>query len=82
MCRHMLQAARYHRFHFRDTSVLPAGKVLEMATVPAATALGMDREIGSRESGKKADVSSSTGGAIAKWPPTRTPRAPNASRSQ
>jgi cytosine/adenosine deaminase-related metal-dependent hydrolase len=47
---------RYHRFHFKDTNVLPAGKVLEMVTVDAAKALGMEREIGSLEPGKKADV--------------------------
>ena len=56
MFRHMFQAARYHRFHHRDTSVLPAGKVLEMVTVDAAKALGMEQEIGSLEAGKKADV--------------------------
>ena len=56
MFRHMFQATRYHRFHFRDPSVLPAGKVLEMVTVDAARALGMEKELGSLEAGKKADV--------------------------
>lgn len=56
MFRHMFQATRYHRFHFRDPSVLPAGKVLEMVTVDAARALGMEKEIGSLEPGKKADI--------------------------
>ncbi|MFN0099937.1 MAG: amidohydrolase family protein [Gemmatimonadaceae bacterium] len=56
MFRHMFQAMRYHRFHWRDTKVLPAGKVLEMVTVDAAKALGMQDEIGSLETGKKADV--------------------------
>jgi cytosine/adenosine deaminase-related metal-dependent hydrolase len=56
MFRHMFQAMRYHRFHFRDTKVLPAGKVLEMLTIDAARALGMADEIGSLEPGKKADV--------------------------
>ncbi|MBX3174734.1 MAG: amidohydrolase family protein [Gemmatimonadaceae bacterium] len=56
MFRHMFQAMRYHRFHFRDASVLPAGKVLEMVTVDAARALGMEDEIGSLEPGKRADV--------------------------
>lgn len=56
MFRHMFQAGRYHRFHFRDTDVLPAGKILEMVTVDAARALGMADEIGSLEVGKKADV--------------------------
>jgi len=56
MFRHMFQATRYHRFYFHDPKVLPAGKVLEMVTVDAAKALGMDKDIGSLEAGKKADI--------------------------
>lgn len=56
MFRHMFQAMRYHRFWWRDTNVLPAGKTLEMVTVDAAKALGMEHEIGSLEVGKKADI--------------------------
>ena len=56
MFRHMFQCMRYHRFHFRDASVLPAGKVLEMVTIDAARALGLEDELGSLEPGKKADV--------------------------
>lgn len=56
MFRHMQQAMHYHRRHFRDPSVLPPGRVLEMATVDAARALGMEDEIGSLEPGKRADL--------------------------
>lgn len=56
MFRHMFQAMRYHRAAHRDPSVLPAGKVLEMVTIDAARALGMEQEIGSLEPGKKADI--------------------------
>ncbi len=56
MFRHMFQCMRYHRFYYRDPSVLPAGKVLEMVTIDAARALGLEKELGSLEPGKKADV--------------------------
>jgi cytosine/adenosine deaminase-related metal-dependent hydrolase len=56
MFRHMSQAMHYHRTYFRDPSILPAGKVLEMVTIDAARGLGMENEIGSLEVGKKADI--------------------------
>ena len=39
-----------------DASVLPAQKCLDLATVDAAKALGMEKELGSIEIGKKADL--------------------------
>ncbi|HEY8380769.1 MAG TPA: amidohydrolase family protein [Microvirga sp.] len=56
MFRHMQQCMHYHRTYFRDASYLPPGRVLEMTTIDSAKALGMERDIGSIEIGKKADV--------------------------
>ncbi|WAX94764.1 amidohydrolase family protein [Aminobacter sp. NyZ550] len=56
MFRHMAQCMHYHRRHFRDPAYLPPGKTIEMATIDAARALGLEKELGSLEPGKKADI--------------------------
>jgi 5-methylthioadenosine/S-adenosylhomocysteine deaminase len=57
---HMLEEARIavlaQRARGRQFSTLPADRVLEMATIGGARALGIDREVGSLEAGKAADV--------------------------
>jgi 5-methylthioadenosine/S-adenosylhomocysteine deaminase len=56
MFRHMQQCMHYHRTHAKDPKLLPPGRVLEMCTIEGARALGLAREIGSLDVGKKADV--------------------------
>jgi 5-methylthioadenosine/S-adenosylhomocysteine deaminase len=48
--------AKLHKVHLLDPTVMPSRTVLEMATLGGARVLGMEKEIGSLETGKKADV--------------------------
>lgn len=52
----MKAAIDQQRIHFKDANVLPPGKVLEMATIDGYKALGLDKELGSIEVGKRADL--------------------------
>jgi len=52
----MDSAAKLHKVHRLDSTVMPADVVLHMATLGGAKVLGLDKEIGSLEVGKKADV--------------------------
>lgn len=56
MFRHMFQCKRYHGRHFRDSNVLPPGKILEMTTIDGAKAFRVEDKLGSLEAGKKADI--------------------------
>ncbi len=52
----MRQAAFLHKLVSRDPRAIPATAALRMATIDGARALGMEKEIGSLETGKRADV--------------------------
>ena len=52
----MRQAAFLHKLQSKDPRVVSARVALEMATLGGARAIGREKELGSLESGKKADV--------------------------
>tara|TARA_B100001175_G_C19323308_1_gene548844 strand:- start:36 stop:863 length:828 start_codon:yes stop_codon:yes gene_type:complete len=56
MFRHMSQCMHYHRTFFKDTSVMPPGKVLEMVTIDSASGFGLENSLGSLEKNKIADI--------------------------
>ncbi|MCZ8146962.1 MAG: amidohydrolase family protein, partial [Roseomonas sp.] len=56
MFRHMFQCIRYHQRAFRDETMIPPGKALEMVTIDAAKGIGLADTLGSLEPGKLADV--------------------------
>lgn len=48
--------ANFHKNENRDRSAFPAEKIVAMATIEGAKALGMNEQIGSLEPGKEADL--------------------------
>ncbi len=56
MLRQLYLAATAHKEARLDPALFPAGKVLDMATVNGARAVGLGSEIGALEAGKKADI--------------------------
>lgn len=54
--RDMKNVQLLQRAHFKNSKLLPCGKVLEMVTIEPARALGIDHLVGSLEVGKKADI--------------------------
>jgi 5-methylthioadenosine/S-adenosylhomocysteine deaminase len=52
----MRQAAFLHKVQSGDPRAIPAAMALEMATMGGARAIGMDKQIGSLEVGKRADI--------------------------
>jgi cytosine/adenosine deaminase-related metal-dependent hydrolase len=56
MIREMKIAAITQKGRMLDSKVMPATSVLEMATINGARAMGMQKEIGSIEVGKRADL--------------------------
>ena len=56
MFQEMDTAAKLHKAHTLDPTVMDVGSVLKMATIEAARAIGLDRRIGSLEKGKQADL--------------------------
>ncbi|GAE27573.1 S-adenosylhomocysteine deaminase [Halalkalibacter wakoensis JCM 9140] len=56
MINEMKLTALFNKIKYKNPEVLPAWKVLRMATVEGAKAVGLGDEIGSLEVGKKADI--------------------------
>lgn len=56
MLQEMRTCALLHKVNSKDPTVLPAYQALQMATVNGARALRLDNEIGTIETGKKADI--------------------------
>jgi len=56
MFNEMKLTALFNKCKAKDPTVMPAWQVMKLATIGAARAIGMEREIGSIKEGKKADI--------------------------
>lgn len=56
MFKEMMVCGLLHKQHRWDPKAAPVQKLLDMATIEGAAAIGMEKEIGSLEVGKKADI--------------------------
>ncbi|MFX0174336.1 MAG: amidohydrolase family protein [Candidatus Hodarchaeota archaeon] len=56
MIEEMRTAAFLHKMTHKNASILPAQQIIRMATFLGATSIGLEKEIGSIEAGKKADI--------------------------
>jgi 5-methylthioadenosine/S-adenosylhomocysteine deaminase len=61
-------ASKIQKVFRKDPTVLPAQTMVEMATIQGARAMGMDRQIGSLEPGKRADLITLSLAAPRAWP--------------
>jgi 5-methylthioadenosine/S-adenosylhomocysteine deaminase len=68
LIREMDLAAKLQKVTKMDPTVLPAEQAFEMATIGGARVLGMQRDIGSIEEGKKADLVTMTLGESTAYP--------------
>jgi len=68
LIREMDLAAKLQKVTKMDPTVLPAEQAFEMATMGGARVLGMQRDIGSIEEGKKADLVTMTLGESTAYP--------------
>jgi 5-methylthioadenosine/S-adenosylhomocysteine deaminase len=55
MINEMKLTALFNKIRYQDPEVMPAWRVLRMATIEGARALGLDASVGSLEAGKQAD---------------------------
>lgn len=70
MFKEMMICGLLHKQHRWDPKAAPVQKLLDMSTIDGARAIGMEKEIGSLEVGKKADIISLEIG-VAQWPLTK-----------